>query len=92
MVCVVVVVAYVTCSPELLSPAEETERRSTGRAKAELDSSPYAGGAVGFRFEWDVEDLCDCSFRSLFWSNDFLHGGKYLVCSAWSAERRGCGD
>lgn len=40
MVCVVVVLAYVTCSFELLSAPEESDNLFTGRARAVLESSP----------------------------------------------------
>ena len=39
-VCVVVVVAKTACSPELASDREESETLETGRANAELASSP----------------------------------------------------
>ena len=47
-VCVVVVVAYSPCSP-LASDLDDSDSLETGRAKEELDSSPYGGGACPVR-------------------------------------------
>ena len=45
-VCVVVVVAYTPWSPRLPSDLEDSESLETGKAREELRSSPYAGGAL----------------------------------------------
>jgi hypothetical protein len=48
-VCVVVVVAYRPWSPKLPSDRDDSDSRDTGKAKEELASSPYAGGATVLR-------------------------------------------
>ena len=49
MVCVVVVLAKTWWSPELSSDREDSESLVTGMASDDVDSSPYAGGAIARR-------------------------------------------
>lgn len=43
------VVAYTPWSPRLPSDLDDSESLGTGIAKAELESSPYGGGAISPR-------------------------------------------
>lgn len=97
-VCVVVVVLpYICPSPELPSDREDSEIRGsdaweTGTARAELECSPYEGGALCWSWRCIVESLCRSS-RPLVFPRRHRNEEPFFADRAMSVEGlRSCSD